>query len=473
MPRKNMTMLEPFEKNGVWWMPDHDNRVPGTLIFDPKKGITVTLFEQPETEFTNKNDSRFEIIHGFVDGGLKISLLDCHEYLISTNFLEHGVYSNSRLVARQCVIGSHLSNESRFNNFRLSVHNFSQFMCRTGIHPAKDHDIGYAWDRVDPIDIEIDGNKISLTIEVQSPFSLFEYTVSIREHSTIYIRNKTPASDLDEVILGVFNSLKTMLEFSLGYPVPIIQFQAIATDASGKDEDIEVFYSQSSNINQKTENPIQDMLFSFCKRSDEDIHSLVARWHNFYQKSRFTLDVLLNSGVQGGGDKHPEQSFFFLIGSLESLHRGYGKKIPSMPEDQFNKIKKIIFSALPHDIFCNQMRERIGGMNEPSLSQRLNDVLDGMPPLIGDRIICKKVLIKNFVDTRTLISHHIQKKESEQNVLYTWHLTQVLWGITVIYVLQLLDFPSTIIDDIIISKIKMLNAFNWLEEVSNRPTKTP
>lgn len=54
MAKKNMTMIEPFEKQGTWWKPGQDNRVPGILRFDPKNGVTVTLFQPFDVEFAKK-----------------------------------------------------------------------------------------------------------------------------------------------------------------------------------------------------------------------------------------------------------------------------------------------------------------------------------------------------------------------------------------------------------------------------------
>ncbi|MBU2831873.1 HEPN domain-containing protein [Acidithiobacillus ferriphilus] len=470
MAKKNMTMVEPFERNGIWWMPGQDNRVPGTLIFDPKNGVAVTLFQPIDVEFAKKDYSASKLIHGIVDGGLKISLLDCYEVLGGTTFSGNGVYSNGKIVARQCVTGAHLCNDSKFNKFLFAMHNYTQFMCRTGMRPATNHDAGFVWDRVNPVAFEIDGDKINLGIGVQAPFSIFEFTASIKENVSISITTKSPAGDLDEAILGVFHSLKTMLEFSLGYPVPIVQFKAVATDACGQDEKIEIFFSQSGYDTQKIGGPHQDMLFSFCGLTDENVPDFVRAWHDFYNKNRFTIDVVINSGVKSSGAKRPEQSFFFLISSLEALQRSYGETKVSMSADEFIKIKKSIFDVLPENDFGGHMRNRIGNMNDPSLRQRLGDVLDAMPQSVAGRIISKKVLLDNLINTRTLLAHHIDRPETNNDVLHIWNLTNVLWGITVIYMLGLLGFSSDQIDGIVKNKINMLNALHWIEEVSSKPS---
>lgn len=37
-------MMEGFEYRGYGWLPDTpDNRVPGTLVFDPEEGATLDL----------------------------------------------------------------------------------------------------------------------------------------------------------------------------------------------------------------------------------------------------------------------------------------------------------------------------------------------------------------------------------------------------------------------------------------------
>lgn len=470
MAKKNMNMVESFERNGIWWMPGQDNRVPGTLTFDPKNGVTVALFQPIDVELPIKFRSTSTVIYGIVDGDLKVSLLDCYEVITGTNISEYGVFSNSKLVARQCVTGAYVCEDSKFNNFQFSIHNYVQFMCRKGIHAATGHDAGFVWDRVDPVAFDIDGDEISLGIGVQVPFSFIEMSASIKENATISITMGKSTGNLDEAILGVFHSLKTMLEFSLGYPVPIVQFRAVATDGCGQDENIEIFFSQSGYATQKIGNPHHDMLFSFCKLSDEGIHNLIRTWHDFYNKNRFTVDVLISSGVKSSGDKHPEQSFFFLVSSIEALQRSYGETKVSMSADEFIKIKKSIFDVLPENDFGGHMRNRIGNMNDPSLRQRLGDVLDAMPQSVAGRIISKKILLDNLINTRTLLAHHIDRPETNNDVLHIWNLTNVLWGITVIYMLGLLGFSSDQIDGIVKNKINMLNALHWIEKVSSKPS---
>lgn len=278
--------------------------------------------------------------------------------------------------------------------------------------------------------------------------------------------------NLDEAILCSFQTIKAMLEFSLGYPVPIVQFQTVATDDTGNSESIEIFFSQSVYDIQKIAVPYGGMLFSFCEFSVEKISDFVNIWHAFYNKNRFTVDVIINSGVQAAGDKRPEQSFFFLISSLEALQRGYGNRELTIPEDEFICIKKLMFDALPKNETGNIMRNRIGNMNKPSLRQALHDVLNATQQHFSHRGINKDILVSNFLNYRTLLAHQIGHSEINDNVIFKWHLTEALWGITVIYMLKLLGFSDKSLKDIVENRRNMLNALNWIGEVSSKPFGT-
>jgi hypothetical protein len=265
-----------------------------------------------------------------------------------------------------------------------------------------------------------------------------------------------------------------MLEFSLGYPVPITEFRASITNSDGQKEGVEIFFSQSSRAAEKIGNPHHDMLFSFCGRSDDEIKKLIVQWIGFYNANQLTIDAIINSGVIGFGDKIPEQSFFFLIGSLEALQRKYGNLKTAMPNKKFKYIKNLIVNCLsddPDDEDFKYIHDGVGRLNEPRLSQRLVDVLDVLPRGVSERIIDKQVLISNFIKTRTLVAHQIDRRKRCNNILFSWHVTQVLWGITVVYVLLSLGFSDEEVDSIIKNKIAMLNALHWLEEVSNQATK--
>lgn len=428
-----MTMIEPFEMQGTWWLPDQKRRVQGTLRFDPKDGISVALSEPLAAGSTDNQTHTSKIIHGVSSDGNKISLLDCIEYITNTHFRNNGIFFNAGLLAKQCVLGAHLTGSTKFNKHKFILHNFLQFFFHTGIHTDQSHEIGYVWDSGKPVVFPIGEDEITVKMVSQPSFLLAEHTASIKEDAIISIDTASPVNNLDEAILGSFQALKAMLEFSLGYPVPIVQFQSVATDTSGKGENIDIFFSQSVYATQKIGIPQQDVLFSMCGKTDNYISDFVRKWYAFYSANRFSIDVIINSGVQSAGVKRPEQSFFFLISSLEALHRSSGR------------MKKAI------------------------LRQRLSDVLDVIPKCLPLHVHDKDILVKNFKDYRTLLAHQIGHSEINDNIIFKWHLTLVLWGITVLYVLKLLDFPDESLVDIVKYRRNMLNALNWIGEVSSKP----
>jgi hypothetical protein len=65
-------LLDRFEYEGYWWAPGHPNdRVPGTLSYDPTNGLHLELAGHltPLERLGSYNRTKTEVIYGFTKTG--------------------------------------------------------------------------------------------------------------------------------------------------------------------------------------------------------------------------------------------------------------------------------------------------------------------------------------------------------------------------------------------------------------------
>lgn len=72
-------LLVPFEHEGLWWRPaEPDERLPGTLSYDPVDGCRLSLLGQ-FSSLTSINDPllrEFAVLHGVVKDAGDVTLFD-------------------------------------------------------------------------------------------------------------------------------------------------------------------------------------------------------------------------------------------------------------------------------------------------------------------------------------------------------------------------------------------------------------
>ena len=84
---RRLAINEKFEYQGYWWIPGaEENRVPGTLSFDPDEGATLDLMSSPKGLEGIVDPLEPEVILGLPSDGKPITLKGCGRTLRSFGF---------------------------------------------------------------------------------------------------------------------------------------------------------------------------------------------------------------------------------------------------------------------------------------------------------------------------------------------------------------------------------------------------
>src|SRR5215207_3162497 len=113
-------MMDRFEYLGYWWLPDTpDNRVPGTLVFDPEEGATLDLLGSLRGLEGVMENLGPELILGTSSDGRSITLTGCDR---DTGTLSiGGGFATSSFSADMVIVGEHFGRPEDVGFERLIV----------------------------------------------------------------------------------------------------------------------------------------------------------------------------------------------------------------------------------------------------------------------------------------------------------------------------------------------------------------
>lgn len=130
-----MNLNKKFKIDGLWHLPTSDNKeIGGILTFHPKFGAKIKLIgflqEPKETYLKPEKGSYFEVIHGVLESGELVTLIDCFRINYKANVrmkISISLYS-----VRLILIGIHLEKRSLaiFDKASFQINVFPQWMRR-------------------------------------------------------------------------------------------------------------------------------------------------------------------------------------------------------------------------------------------------------------------------------------------------------------------------------------------------------
>lgn len=127
-------MQQNFEHQGLWWDPaDPSDQWVGTLSFDRRDGITLSLIEPLRSPRFGGAESP-ALIHGVTTDGKAVSLLRCYEAASRMNFGGAGALRTIAVSANALIFGFHASEmDPLLSAASLSLRHLSEWWGRTGL----------------------------------------------------------------------------------------------------------------------------------------------------------------------------------------------------------------------------------------------------------------------------------------------------------------------------------------------------
>lgn len=444
-------MIEEFEYNGIWWLPEKpEAQISGTLKFSPNEGAILNLIGSFK-EIININKMLApDIILGVSSTGKNITLYKCFE--TKSSFSMPG-FQTSSFSANIVFIGAHFKNSKDIKFKSIATHFFllDEWVNISGF------DIKYLWKEkgviikyklLKPFQVNINDN-LKLLIDIRATFpslSVVQKEASIKQKTWIEIESLEELHFED--YLKILYHIRNFLTLGVSESVYPLAIEGI-TDQNKQiinnnvyNQPIEIFYMLPDML--KTPEMLHpfDMLFTFKDISNKFEFFL----RNWFQKADLLAPVYdLYFGTLFNPHIYLEHKFLSLIQAIESFQqRVYGGKY--LLDEEYSHIYNILVNAIPagtNEEFKESLKSKLKYGNEFTLRKRLKNIFDKYHEILNIFIDNNRSFIEKVIATRNYETHHdASLKEYSAHGEELYHLNQILKILLEICLLSELGFSS-------------------------------
>ncbi|MBS4032288.1 MAG: hypothetical protein KGZ63_12840 [Clostridiales bacterium] len=458
--------MEDFECTGLWWLPEGDDQVSGTLRFNQGEGAVLELIG------SLKDDFEFEYVHheiiwGVTSKGKEITLYKCIERHCSIN--APGLTCSS-YKAQIVFVGHHFLNWDviEFESITFEFPFLQQWLKITGLTytiKQKENRIleiqaGYQ----PPNEIVLRLPEFTITFDCVLSYSMNKFeSINMQQTFMLKVTPHDTPRDYNFFIEYVGNNLRNFFTFAIGTtvrPTSIIgTIKEETTDENfgAKSKHVYIFY-QSLISNPSKNIDFDDMLFTYPDvKQHFDLYLL-----NWFQKNSILQPIYsLYFGTLMNPKIFIHHRFLNLVQGLESYHRRMFKG-QYVDETTFRHIVDCISSAIPSTTseFEKVLTDRFQYMNEFTLRTRLKELIDKNIDIFELVIGSTSQLIKDTVNTRNFFTHYdlrLEKKTKKGVDLY--YICEQLKFIFIVCLLTEMGMHSDIIENV----VKKNHQFNYLK----------
>ncbi|NEP90716.1 MAG: hypothetical protein F6K18_30055 [Okeania sp. SIO2C2] len=416
-----MKSIENLE--GFWWLPlEPELKVAGILKFTNTEEIKFQLIGSfLNFSMVEKNPTNIPIILGIVHQNI-ITL--CNSINSNSRRSAPG-FASQEYTSELALIGRHFTtpDELLFNKARVQYSYLSDWADLPLIKREPDlRDLDWNEER-------------ELRFTYTAPEDI-EAKTTHGKFSVIY--NCSEAGKRESIDLKQFVSLMiqpnneelSCKDFHFKFIHPLNNFITFATDRTNCITELE-FYSRHGDTDivdsrySLDEIPIQaiyktyyperkksdrllfhnkifsEMLFSLSEIKS-DFSLIMQRWFNFVEK----LDSVLNLffSIKYKPDIYLESKFINLVQAIESYHRRQIKNYV-LPENEHKERIKRVLDSVP-DEYQEWLKEKLNYSNEPTLKERLIELLELIPEITNQLIKDKEVFATKVKNARNYFTHY-------------------------------------------------------------------
>lgn len=432
-------MIQNFKYTGIWFLPENeenaDTHTTGTLTFDINSKANLELLGVLKAD---DNLEQLELILGLTSDGKKITLYKSFEYSRTISFpgLETSKYQPNYV-----LIGHHFKKTedlvfytvtARFKNFELWINKYG-FDLNANFEI---YQVQYALPKQIHFKIN-DNTKGRINFSFSAPFRAKIQKVTIEQKSELIIENNTAKPFLQIIDdLMYFQNFLTLGTFETAYPFSI----SLVLNETDK---VEVFYKPNFNYIENEKKHINDFLFCFAD-IEENFENIITKWYKLKEEIEPIIYLLLDSFFNKG--KFTENRFLNIVQGLETFHRRFKLNEVRPKKEHQNMIKEILDCVEePNKAWLS---ERLHFSNEPTLHNRLSDLLEFLKIETIDKIVPDKAqFIKDTKNSRNYYTHYdvsTEKKALKNSQLFI--LTEKLRVILIASVLIETGFSIEQID---------------------------
>lgn len=451
------------EFKGHWWLPIEPDRViAGLLKYDEKGRIDLELFDAFGQ--LGSDDEYYEVIHGYVEDGMPVTLFECRVASTKLSFPSYGYMTRRQKISpRIFILGFQFSTlgDLQFQSISVKLSNLgdwvdSRSIDTTWLHPENEYTI------------QLNNYELSAKFD-DKVFEIFQTTtptlgrqpIKFTQHSHLRIEWTSPIPF--DGFRNVLKNAQNFISFGVGEPVYLLE---VVAKTNRSELPIGIIWRRLSSGKPFKNFPTERMLFSL-----EDIEPYFEKylrdWLNKTEKLQTVYDLYF-SIVYGASD-YIDVQFLLLAQALESYHRkAHGGNY--MSQDDYEPIRKTLNKDVDKALkglskssdFKSSLKQKIRYGHELTLGTRLqqlfDNVLKSFGPVLDEVIENRKEFNKRIRITRNYLTH-FEVDERDELLLISdfnekYYYTQVMKLLLQMCFLFELEMTGT----------------EWLERIRRTPT---
>ena len=424
-----------FNIKGVWWLPDKNNEVSGSLSYSVRDGIKL---ETSLTRDKNNNLIEFQkryqpIIYGRLVSGLKVSLFECkqtHDYSLMDQNEKH---ISQKFYISTVFFGTFLKEEESQLNFKKMTVYFShleEWLSTGGVisdnrqslqekSKGDGFTLTYRRPTLPSFTIEEIGSKVELRSELKVPNKGWHHYSLVHKCSlTISPYKKKSFSWFSQIALD-FENFLSLLSDTESQCTKMLLY---TTDT--KDNYVSVLHQIMNPIHRVEFLSSLEMIISF-REIQESFEEILKLWFKKSNELRPVFDLFFS--VRNNKNLYVQSQFLHLTQAIEIFHREIDPSTYLLDQD-FETFKNTIKDTNEKWPFSQEFQtsflNRLEHANEFSLRTRLKKIILSLDSKLSKEFFHdKNKFIQDVIYYRNKLTHHgPNKKDQLGKKLYYYNI---------------------------------------------------
>ncbi len=438
-----MQLPESIETYGYFWLAEKPaDRLTGVLRISERGEPSLEIFGAFDSPYSGPiKQLTGESLHilGVTDKAGPVTLINCI-VTQQTNVVNVEPLANSSLHVDFVFWGAHFDSEDvRFSCMTFAVEGLDEWFAFH--HRPFSHDMdstgqmSFTYSQPEPTTFQLPDNlSIGFHMGAGTDSGLFQQTITTKMSISVESSRMRTLSEFMQVLRKV----KNFICFAFDRTVSFTSITGTRRESNEPHtrHDMVVIYGQFDPYDLPKDNiSLGNFLISFDEIAHY-IHEYLPRWLESYEEYEPTFHLYF--AVRGNRKIHLEGSFLFLVHGIESLHRRSSSET-QMPAEEFDSLLDSILRSTP-DTRRNWVRERLRYANEPSLRNRIRQMVTPFSDLFGTQS-SRAAFIDRVVRTRNYLTHYDEgiKEQAVTNTGELLRLHSKLEALVQLHLLRLLE----------------------------------
>jgi hypothetical protein len=391
---------------GIWWLPeDPTNRVAGELSLDDNGQLVAELMGRLGVQIDDAFRSAVRdvpVVFGTSLDGDHLTLYAARIYLMSWTSENT---ARTRITCRFGVLGDHVSPPLNLRTMAFSFPQLQRWYGKTGLEnsaawplvPVREGFVKYKLLDRDTI-YEKDGKTITIGLSVEmlrnDDSGGLGFT-GYREHCNIevFCSKLTPIDQVFQTIRALRNLLTLLTGRIVSFDRTVIEggIQGFRHELLGIPE----------QSRKKSARNISDNFLIAFSELERSVTTVLENW--FQKYSELEPICNLHFGALYNPRLYIENKFLNVAQAVEAYHRRFVNNL-ELPQDKHEERVKTIIGSCPQ-AYQPWLKEKLAFSNEPTLKQRLKELLGKHPVVTQAFIGDEDAFIKKVKNTRNYLTH--------------------------------------------------------------------